>query len=178
MDPSPPGSSHTGRDPCSTTRPTNTVLTSPPPSENTGPCRVRAMFPGGAETSCASDRWTIKTRPHKQLLPPDSWCCRACPSLCPFSLLPPFPLTPSLPTSPPFAVQSLSYYSLLASVKRFHFVDTMKTGRIHYLALHSSHPPRRTAPLQPNRTLHPPPLFYFPTMKAFFCCYGAVFSVL
>lgn len=135
----------------------------------------------------ASDRWTIKTRLHKQLLPPDSWCRRACPSLCPFSLLPPFPLTPSLPPCllPPFAVQSLSYYSLLASVKRFHFVDTMKTGRIHYLALHSSHPLRRTAPLQPNRTLHPspnhPPALFtllLPHNESIFCCYGAVFSVL
>lgn len=69
------------------------------------------------------------------------------PLLCPFSF--PFPsVAPCPPSSTPSAVQSLSYYSLLASVQRFQFVDTMKTGRIHYLALHSSHP-LRTVSLPP-----------------------------
>lgn len=69
------------------------------------------------------------------------------PLLCPFSF--PFPsVAPCPPSSAPSAVQSLSYYSLLASVERFQFVDTMKTGRIHYLALHSSHP-LRTVSLPP-----------------------------
>lgn len=77
---------------------------------------------------------------------------------------------------PHSAVQSLSYYSLLASVKQFHFVDTMKSGRIHYLAVHSSHP--LCTPTRPTRPLHPNSTTIFPIAtlrRLHFCCYAAAF---